>query len=143
MMFSAVVQKTSDGQVLEFPELRGPDVPVQDPDHVAALASEALNRRIESMLARGEIPQRPEETDEDGERLSVPVRAEMAVALQVKWMRKELGLTLTELAHRMGVSRQRVTVLETPTCNWTLATLLRLSHALDSELEIVFRRKPH
>src|SRR5512143_1566608 len=122
MIFSALLQKTIEGTVLEFPELPGVSVQVPESRDAIAVAHEVLNERIESMLARGEVPTRPLKPQEfDGtSRIPVPLRPDNAVALQMRWLRQEQGLTLTEVARRMGVSRQRISALETTARNWTV-----------------------
>lgn len=143
MAYAATLQRTEQGTFLEFPEIPGLSVSVPDPRDAVEIAHEALNERIEAMLSRGELPQRPwklHEPNGDG-RIMVPLRPDHAVALQMRWMRQEQGLTLTEVAERMGVSRQRISALETTARNWTVATLQRLSEAFDSELEIVFKKR--
>lgn len=143
MIFSALLQKTVDGTVLEFPELPGVSVRVPESGDPATVAQEVLNERIESMLAHGEVPTRPRKTqDVDGaSRIQVQLRPDNAIALQMRWLRQEQGLTLSEVARRMGVSRQRISAMEATARNWTVATLLRVTDALDAELEIVLRRR--
>jgi DNA-binding XRE family transcriptional regulator/predicted RNase H-like HicB family nuclease len=145
MMYSALLQRTEEGLVLEFPELPGLSARITDPEAAASVAHEVLNNRIQAMLEQGEVPTRPgtvPSTDGSGHgRLKVPLRPDNAVALQMRWIRQEQGLTLTKVAQRMGVSRQRISALETTARNWTVATLLRLSEALDADLEIVLRRR--
>jgi DNA-binding XRE family transcriptional regulator len=150
-MYSALLQKKAEGLFLEFPELPGLSVRVADPDVAVSVAHEVLNDRIQSMLERGEVPTRPgslEEAPATGEhngsedidlRFTVPLRPDNAVALQMRWIRQEQGLTLTAVAQRMGVSRQRMSALESTARNWTVATLLRLAEALDADLEIVLK----
>lgn len=143
MIFSALLQKTMEGAVLEFPELPGVTVRVPDPRDAASVAHDALNERIEAMLAHGEVPMRPRKPQEfdHGAHIPVPLRPDNAAALQMRWLRQEQGLTLTEVARRMGVSRQRISALETTARNWTVGTLLRVTEALDADLEIVLRRR--
>lgn len=143
MIFSALLQQTIDGTILEFPELPGVQVPVVDVREAVSVAEAALNARIELMLERGEVPIRPPGLQQlgDATRIAVPLRPDHAVALQMRWLRQEQGLTLTQVARRMGVSRQRISALETTARNWTVGTLVRLSEALDGELEIVLRRR--
>lgn len=49
--------------------------------------------------------------------------------------RVELGLTYTEVARRMGVSRQRVATLMSGTQNATIGSLVRLATVLECNLE--------
>jgi DNA-directed RNA polymerase sigma subunit (sigma70/sigma32) len=118
---------------------------ITDPEAAASVAHEVLNDRIQAMLEQGEVPTRPgtvHPMDGSGHsRFRVALRPDNAVALQMRWIRLEQGLTLTEVAQRMGVSRQRISALETTARNWTVTTLLRLSEALDADLEIVLRRR--
>jgi len=144
MMYSALLQRTEEGLVLEFPEIPGLSARITDAAAAASVAHEVLNNRIQAMLEQGEVPTRPGLPPPDGNgngRFRVALRPDNAVALQMRWIRLEQGLTLTQVAHRMGVSRQRISALETTARNWTVSTLLRLSDALDADLEIVLRRR--
>ena len=78
---------------------------------------------------------------EEGANATLARHPEHDVAVRMRDLRQELGLSVTEVAHRMGVSRQRISALERTARNWTVATLLRLSDALGVELEIVLRRR--
>ncbi len=53
-----------------------------------------------------------------------------------------LGLTRTELAARMGVSRARVTQVLSGTDNLTLKTLVAVANALDSSVELKVEPRP-
>jgi transcriptional regulator with XRE-family HTH domain len=66
----------------------------------------------------------------------VTVPVVLAVRLQLRWARQELGLTQAELARRVGVSRQQIALLESPDANVTLKTLERVARAMDLRLEI-------
>jgi predicted RNase H-like HicB family nuclease len=141
MKYSAMLQATGEGFHIQFPELPGLTAHGADRGAAIHVAHRVLNEKIGSMLARGEVPVRPRKLRSlDGsDTIGVTVRPDYAVTLQMRWTRQEQGLSLSKVAHRMGVSRQRISALEITGHNWTVGTLLRLSDALDADLEIVLR----
>jgi transcriptional regulator with XRE-family HTH domain len=65
--------------------------------------------------------------------------AKKILAIQAERRMKELCLTTTKLAARMGTSRNQIhRVLDQGDAGITLKMLLRLSHALDMPLRISF-----
>lgn len=143
MKISAVLQHTRDGAYLEFPQLPGVTAVVEPGQVPRDVARETLHAYFESMLVRGElpVPPNPLRGGRQKNRIDVSLSAEHAVSLQMRWLRLEQRLTLSEVAARMGVSRQRISALETSTRNWTLATLQRVGEALDADLHISLRRR--
>jgi predicted RNase H-like HicB family nuclease/DNA-binding XRE family transcriptional regulator len=143
MKYSAMLQATGQGFLVLFPELPGLTAQAADRGAARSVAHRVLNEQIGTMLSRGEIPARPRKvrSPEGSDRIGVTVRPDYAVTLQMRWTRQEQGLSLAKVAHRMGVSRQRISALEITGRNWTVGTLLRLSDALDADLEIVLRRR--
>ncbi len=145
MKYIAHIERTADGWQLEFPDLPGLRAEGQDLTHVTTEAREALHTRIATMLRRGELPPRPRD---DAIRLvstacvAIPLSPSHAVALQLRWIRRERGWSLTDVARRMGVTRQRIAALETATHNWQMETLLRLTEALGADLDIVLHSHP-
>jgi transcriptional regulator with XRE-family HTH domain len=60
----------------------------------------------------------------------------LAVRLQLRWARQDLGLSQAALARRIGVTRQQIALLESPDSNVTLRTLERVAEAMNLDLEI-------
>ncbi|MFN8570641.1 MAG: type II toxin-antitoxin system HicB family antitoxin [Gemmatimonadaceae bacterium] len=145
MKYIALIERTVDGWSLEFPDLPGLRAEGPDLSHVTTQARAALHSCIAVMLRRGELPPRPRD---EAIRLvptacvAIPLSPSHAVALQLRWIRRERGWTLTDVAKRMGVTRQRIAALETVTHNWQMDTLLRLTEALGADLDIVLHAHP-
>lgn len=68
--------------------------------------------------------------------VAVPVSPILAVRLQLRWARQDLGLTQAQLAERVGVTRQQIGLLESPDANVTLRTLERVARAMGLRLDI-------
>lgn len=145
MKYIAFIERTDDGWSLEFPEFPGLRAEGEDLGHVKCAAREALHTRIATMLRRGELPPRPAEHERTlltTPHVAIPLSPSHAVALQLRWIRRERGWTLTDVARRMGVTRQRIAALETATHNWQMETLLRLTTALGADLDIMLHAHP-
>ena len=144
MWFAAFVRWEGNEFVVRLPDF--PDIVVRGADRRSASrnAADALDRHLADMLSGGELPVQPSDAQAaTGEhKLEVPVRPALAVVLQLRWMRQRQGLSMEEVAHRMGVSRQRVAQIESGARNWTLETLDRVTRALGGELEVVVRGPP-
>lgn len=57
---------------------------------------------------------------------------------QVKKYRKKKGLSQMELSRRAGVTRQTITLIENNKYNPSLALCIKISKALDSDLNTLF-----
>ncbi len=95
-------------------------------EHAKEMASEALTGVLESFLDRGqpiEIPPMPKGRDWYG----IEPASEVSFAIWLRKKRKESGMTLTEIADKLGVKYQVYQKLENPeTANPTLKTLKKL-----------------
>ena len=60
---------------------------------------------------------------------------------QVKKYRKKKGLSQMELSRRAGVTRQTITLIENNKYNPSLALCIKISKALDSDLNTLFWEK--
>ena len=67
--------------------------------------------------------------------LWVPVEPKLAVKLELRWMREDLGLTQAELAKLAGVSQPAIAQLESPDSNPTIDTLNRAARAMGAQLD--------
>ncbi|HET7500155.1 MAG TPA: helix-turn-helix transcriptional regulator, partial [Kofleriaceae bacterium] len=88
---------------------------------------------LETHLEYGDVPPRPR-----ARRGGVPieVRAGLDVAIQLRWLRDELGLSQAALARRVGVSQQQIAKLEKSSSNPTIGTLAALTGKLGSRVDI-------
>lgn len=57
----------------------------------------------------------------------------------MRWARQERGLSQGQLARLTGVTRQQISLLESPDTNPTLATLQKVASALGMNLQITLR----
>jgi ribosome-binding protein aMBF1 (putative translation factor) len=136
-----VAQLTKEGRrtLIDFPDCPG-CVTFADPgEDVEAVAREALEGWLEAQLEGGDAPPRPRASRrraKAGKSLPVGIDPVLAVRLQLRWARQDAGLSQSQLAKRVGVSRQQVSLLESPDANLTVSTLKRIAEALGMELDI-------
>jgi len=62
----------------------------------------------------------------------------LAFAAQLKKLRKEIGITQTQLAFEAGISLSQVARIETAKINPTLSTVFAIARALDISLVRMF-----
>jgi transcriptional regulator with XRE-family HTH domain len=73
----------------------------------------------------------------------IPVRLGLAVALMIRWARRDGGLSQKELGVRAGVSQQQIAKLENPDENPSVETLEKVARALGQEVNLVFSAPHH
>ena len=106
-----------------------------------ALAREALEGWLETHLMDGEAPPRPAASrrrSRSAKHVLIRIDPSLAVRLQIRWARQDANLSQGELAKRVGVSRQQISLLEGQGGNLTLGTLLKVARALGRELDVSF-----
>jgi antitoxin HicB len=106
-------------------------------EHAKEMAAEALTGLLETLMDEGreiEVPTLPK-----GKHwYAIEPAPSVAFALWLRRRRKESGLTLSEVADRLGVKYQVYQKLENPeTANPTLKTLKRLEKVFGEELVAV------
>lgn len=139
MVYLALLTREGKHHLVSFPDCPGCQTFGPTRADALAMAADALQGWLEAHLAAGDAPPKPSARRKARTRstlapITVPVV--LAVRLQLRWARQELGLTQAELAKRVGVSRQQIALLESPDANVTLKTLERVAHAMDLRLEI-------
>lgn len=78
--------------------------------------------------------------DSEYRRLFVAERLRATVALQIRALRQQRQMTQAKLGEAIGMAQTWVSKLEDPDYGkMTVATLLRLAHAFDTDIEIKFR----
>jgi transcriptional regulator with XRE-family HTH domain len=97
------------------------------------MASEALEGWLEAHLEYGDAPPRPARH----RGAPIRVRQRLAVAIQIRWLREDLGLTQRELAGKAGVSQQQIAKLEKPSGNPTIGTLEAIAKKSGAQLSTV------
>lgn len=65
----------------------------------------------------------------------------VVLAKQLRDARKKVGLTQKELGEMIGVTRQRITRIESGSQNVTVETLQKLAGALDYDFTIELKQK--
>jgi predicted RNase H-like HicB family nuclease/DNA-binding XRE family transcriptional regulator len=98
------------------------------------MAGEALELWLESHVLDGEAAPRPKAK----RGVAIKVNPGLAVALQVRWMREDMGLTQAQLAKKLKVSQQSVAKLERPKGNHSVETLARLAKAMGHHVNVTF-----
>jgi transcriptional regulator with XRE-family HTH domain len=100
------------------------------------LHSEAINDPVVSEVA-GKLPlkQNPHAVRGDGER-----KLEVAIGLEVRMLRKQLGITVSDLAESSGLSLGMLSKIENGLTSPSLTTLQSLSHALGVPISHLLRR---
>ena len=136
LSYPAHFSAQADGTwLVEFPDLPGCFTEGANQSEAAQAASEALSAWLESVLAR-EVPfcepfSRPD-------LVSVEPNANVAFAFWLRRERQKTGLTLTDVATRLGVKYQVYQKLENPaTANPTLKTLKKLEVVFGQPLVLV------
>ena len=137
MRYPAVVTKEGKNLLADFPTCPGCHTfapPGRDIEHEA---KEALELWLESNLQERMLPPRPPHTlkTRKGTVLWVRVEPKLAVKLELRWMREDLGLTQAELAKLAGVSQPAMAQLESPDSNPTIDTLNRVARAMGVEID--------
>lgn len=125
---------TEDGRwLVEFPDCPGCQTFGETKPEALEMASEALEGWLEAHLEYGDAPPRPARH----RGVPIPVRQRLAVAIQIRWLREDLGLTQRELAGKAGVSQQQIAKLEKPSGNPTIGTLEAIARSSGAQLSTV------
>src|SRR5712691_2640817 len=137
MRYPAVVTKEGKNLVADFPTCPGCHTFAPPGHNIEHEAKEALELWLESHLQERMLPPRPPRSFKarKGTVLWVPVEPKLAVKLELRWMREELGLTQAELAKLAGVSQPAIAQLESPDSNPTIDTLNRVARAMGGEID--------
>lgn len=138
MHYLARLSREGKFTLVEFPDAPAAAVYAEPGENVAEVASEALWEWLSRELRHGEAPPRPaaDETNRAGDDLRVRIDPQLAVRLQLRWARQDAGISQAQLAERVGVSRQQISLLESPDANLTLRTLDRVANALGLSVHI-------
>lgn len=133
MQYIAKLTREAGRWLVGFPDCPGCQTFGDTKEEALTMAAEALEGWLETSLEHGDVPPRPR-----ARRGGVPidVRAGLDVAIQLRWLRDELGLSQAGLAKRVGVSQQQIAKLEKPTSNPTIRTLVELTKKLGARVLI-------
>lgn len=130
-----------NGRVLiEFPDCPGCQTFATRREDPVAIARGALEGWLELHLEDGEAPPHPRFRGK-GHSIAVRVDPMLGIRLQIRWARQGAGLSQGDLANRVGVTRQQISLIEGKGGNLQVSTLQRIAAALNLELEISFREE--
>jgi len=130
---------TEDGRwLVKFPDCPGCQTFGETKEAAIAMASEALEGWLETHLEYGDAPPRP--APHRG--VPIRVRPRLDIAIQLRWLREDLGLTQRELAVRVGVSQQQIAKLENPEGNPTIGTLEAIASKAGARFVVVLGYEP-
>jgi predicted RNase H-like HicB family nuclease/DNA-binding XRE family transcriptional regulator len=134
MQYRARISQEGKHWLASFPDCLGCQTFGDSQEEALTMAGEALSGWIEAHLVDGESPPRPKAK----RGIPVAVAPNVAIAVEVRWMREDLHLTQTQLAKKMKVSQQAIAKLERPTGNPSIETLARLAKALGRHVNVTF-----
>ena len=137
MRYPAVVTKEGKNVLAEFPTCPGCQTFAPRGRDIAHEAKEALELWLETNLQERILPPRPPRSfnARKGKVVWVAVDPKLAVKLELRWMRDDLGLTQAELAKLAGVSQPAIAQLEGPDSNPTIDTLNRVAGAMGAQID--------
>lgn len=138
MHYVARVAREGKFTLIDFQDAPAASVYAEPGEDVATVAREALEEWLSRELRHGEAPPRPGagRVNPRGDVVKVRIDPQLAVRLQLRWARQDAGISQGQLAERVGVSRQQISLLESPDANLTLRTLERVAGALGLDVEI-------
>ncbi len=128
MEYVAKVSRSQGQWAIEFPDCNGCVTCGSTRDEARMMAAEALALWLESRLENGHVPPRPKYANKNGWAIAVDVST--ALALQLRWLRDDRGLSQGQVAKLAGVTQQQVARLERTKSNPTVKTLDLLARAL-------------
>ncbi len=133
MIYIAKIYSDTDGRwLVEFPDCPGCQTFGDTKTEAIEMAHEALEGWLETSMEHGDVPPHP--ASHRGEQIAV--RPALAVAIQLRWLRDDRGLTQTQLAKQIGVSQQQIAKLEKADANPTIGTLADLAKKIGVVLTI-------
>src|SRR2546426_6018632 len=137
MRYPAVVTKEGKNLLAGFPTCPGCHTFAPHGRDIEHEAKKALELWLESNLQERMVPPRPPRTFKarKGTVLWLPVEPKLAVKLELRWMRDDLGLTQAELAKLAGVSQPAIAQPQSPDSNPTIDTLSRVARAMGAQID--------
>jgi predicted RNase H-like HicB family nuclease/DNA-binding XRE family transcriptional regulator len=134
MQYRARITQEGKHWLASFTDCPGCQTFGDSKEDVIAMAEDALSGWLEAHLVDGESPPRPKAK----RGMPVAVAPNVAVAVQVRWMREDMHLTQTQLAKKVKVTQQAIAKLERPQGNPSIETLQRLARALGRHVNVTF-----
>lgn len=138
MQYLAKVRKEGRATLIEFPDCPGCQTFADQGQDVESIAREALEGWLEAHMIGSAAPPRPSGAPVPRKHIGVCVSPALAIAMQIRWRRQELGWSQADLGGHLAVSRQQAASLEDPDANLRLSTLEKAAAALQMHLSIEF-----
>src|SRR5688572_23771294 len=141
MQYPAHIRRERDRRLVSFPDCPGCDTFVEGGEDVYAVAREALEVWLESVLVERDVPPMPGVIEhgpvpKDTQVMMVTVRPLLSARVQIRSRREEFGLSQHQLAETVGVSQQAIAKIESPDANVRLETLERVAGALGLQVDL-------
>ena len=134
MKYPAKITPDEDGFIVDFPDLPGCLTQGDTIEEAQANAAEALSGYLASVNDRGLEYNDPSNLTGDDIYL-IPVDADVALAITVKKLRTECGMTQKEVAAKMGVPYQTYQKIERcKKANLSINSLAKLEKAFGVRL---------
>jgi predicted RNase H-like HicB family nuclease/DNA-binding XRE family transcriptional regulator len=141
MQYVARISKEGRRTLIDFPDCPGCQTFAESNENAVEVAREALESWLEAELVHGDAPPQPKASRaKRRSAIAISVNPALAVRLQLRWTRLKLGISQAELARRVNVTRQQISLLESPDANLTLSTLEKVVRALGMDLSIEIRK---
>lgn len=143
MEYWARVTPEDDRFLIDFPAAPGCQTFADEGEDVYAVASDAIEGWLEAHLAEGDAPPRPPSGRPDVHGIAIPVHIAptLGVRLGIRWTRQALGLSQAALAQKVGVSRQQISLIESPDANLTLSTIEKIARGLGLQVDIELKSR--
>jgi DNA-binding XRE family transcriptional regulator/predicted RNase H-like HicB family nuclease len=137
MQYPAVITKEGKYTLAAFPDCPGCQTFAERRADLVAKAADALVGWLASSLAHGDVPRAPSKHPK-GKVIWVPVPANLAAKLELRWARRKARLTQGELAKRAGVSQAMVAKVESPGYRPSLDVLEKIARGLGKRVRVGF-----
>lgn len=134
LAYSARVKKDGTGYLVTFRDLDNVFAEGATLEEAIFNAREALDGVLASMLEHGldiPLPTRTRKAEYE-----IPVGLELSAPLSLYMMRKQMRLTMAQVAAALGVSYQRYQSIEKPGANITAKTLQDAAAAMGAVVEL-------
>ena len=141
LQYLAHVRKEGRHYLIEFPGAPGCQTFAEREADVYATAKEAIEGWLEAHLVEGlDLPRARRRAAANERSVSITISPKLALALQLRSMRRESGWSQAQLAKRVGVSQQQIAKLEDPDANPTLETIMKVAEAFDMNVLLTFKK---
>lgn len=143
MEYWARVAPEGDRFLIDFPAAPGCQTFAEAGEDVYAVASEAIEGWLEAHLVEGDAPPKPPNGRPEVQGMAMPVHIAptLGVRLALRWTRQALGLSQADLARKVGVTRQQISLIESPEANLTLSTIEKVATGLGLQLDIELKSR--